>query len=160
MGTILFFIGVIGAIITFVGMLVVAAKKKQGVKTWAFTFAGFLVLLAIGSLFITTTTPDDGGQEAQQPTTQTKELSEAEKFAAENDISVQLAEDIEQALAKSEHAYDLSQIYQWTQIEGYAYGQRYTGWMDMEYVWVFYVNEDRLESIRQQVDLSFIYQAE
>ena len=143
----LIFIGGVGTLACLVG--VIADKKRR--KTWGLTMAGFLVVLAVGSLFL-----------PHEPTAQKEEvvLTEAEKFAKENGISVALAEDIEQALAQSEHSYDLSQVYKWTQIEDYAYGQRYTGWMDMEYMWVFYVNGDKLESIRQQKGLTFIYQAD
>lgn len=86
--------------------------------------------------------------------------TEIERFARENNLSVELATDIEYALSRSAHSYKLHNIYQWTQIEDYANGQRYTGWLDMEYVWVFYINGDKVESIRQKKDLSFIYQAE
>lgn len=147
----LLFISLVGIIVTLVGFLIQLAKKKPSKKSWGITMACFLMLFSISFIFL----PNDS-----EVTTEVKEKTEAEKFAKDNDISVELAESIEQALSQSEHSYTLSQVYNWEQIDDYAYGQRYTGWMNMEYVWVFYVKDDRLDSIRQQKGLSVIYQAE
>lgn len=95
--------------------------------------------------------------ETSLETQSTEQESEAEKFAKANDISVALAENIEQALAESVHSYSLSRIYEWKQIDDWSDGERYTGYMDMEYVWVFYVKGDSLESIKQQKGLSEIW---
>lgn len=150
----LLFISLVGIIVTLIGFIIQLARKKQSKKSWGVTMACFLVVFSVSCIFL----PNDESQKSEV-TTEVKEKTEAEKFAEENDISVELAESIEQALSESEHSYSLSQVYNWEQIDDYAYGQRYTGWLNMEYVWVFYVKDNSVDSIRQQKGLSYIYQA-
>ena len=150
----LLFISLVGIIVTLIGFIIQLARKKQSKKSWGITMACFLMVFSVSCIFL----PNDESQKSEV-TTEVKEKTEAEKFAEENDISVELAENIEQALSESEHSYSLSQVYNWEQIDDYAYGQRYTGWLNMEYVWVFYVKDNSVDSIRQQKGLSYIYQA-
>lgn len=92
------------------------------------------------------------------------ELTDAEKFAQENDISVELAQDIENALSQTDVPPSLNILNEWKQIDDYAEGQRYTGNIysnaqNRYYYMVFYVKDDKVESIRdQQNGLEFIYQ--
>lgn len=150
----LLFISLVGIIVTLIGFIIQLARKKQSKKSWGITMACFLMVFSVSCIFL----PNDESQKSEV-TTEVKEKTEADKFAEENDISVELAENIEQALSESEHSYSLSQVYNWEQIDDYAYGQRYTGWLNMEYVWVFYVKDNSVDSIRQQKGLSYIYQA-
>lgn len=93
----------------------------------------------------------------------TPELTDAEKFAEENSISVELAQDIENALSKTDVPPSLNKLNEWKQIEDYADGQRYTGWIysnvqEKYYYMVFYVNDDTVESIRDQKnELEYLY---
>lgn len=92
------------------------------------------------------------------------ELTDAEKFAQENGISVELAQDIENALSQTDVPPSLNILNEWKQVEDYAEGQRYTGNIysnvqERYYYMVFYVKDDRVESIRdQQNGLEFLYQ--
>lgn len=92
------------------------------------------------------------------------ELTDAEKFAQENGISVELAQDIENALSQTDVPPSLNILNEWKQIDDYAEGQRYTGNIysnaqNRYYYMVFYVKDDKVESIRdQQNGLEFIYQ--
>ena len=162
--------------VAFVVFLVLTIRKKPAKKTWGIiTLATVIVFGAAMGISIakdgvrpmekkeptvSTQPPVESTTEPTVITDEPKEETAAEKFARINDIPVALAEDIEYALSQSEHSYTLNQVYQWEQIDDYAYGQRYTGYMDLEYVWVFYVRDNKVESIRQQKGLSYIYQAE
>lgn len=92
------------------------------------------------------------------------ELTDAEKFAQENGISVELAQDIENALSQTDVPPSLNILNEWKQIDDYAEGQRYTGNIysnaqNRYYYMVFYVKDDKVESIRdQQNGLEFLYQ--
>jgi predicted small lipoprotein YifL len=96
----------------------------------------------------------------------TPELTDAEKFAEENSISVELAQDIENALSQTDVPPSLNKLNEWEQIEDYADGQRYTGWVystaqDKYYYMVFYVSGDTVEGIRDQKNgLEYLYQNE
>lgn len=156
--------------------IVLTIRKKPTKKAWGIiTLATVIVFGATMGISIakdevrpmekkeppvSTQPPVESTTEPTVVTDEPKEETAAEKFARINDIPVALAEDIEYALSQSEHSYTLNQVYQWKQIDDYAYGQRYTGYMDLEYVWVFYVRDNKVESIRQQKGLNYIYQAE
>ena len=92
------------------------------------------------------------------------EKTDAEKFAEENSISVELAESIENALSQTDVPSSLNKLNDWEQIEDYAEGQRYTGWIysnvqEKYYYMVFYVKDDTVESIRDQKNgLEYLYQ--
>lgn len=85
----------------------------------------------------------------------TPELTDAEKFAQDNGISVELAQDIENSLSQTDVPPSLNKLNEWKQIEDYALGQRYTGWIysnvqEKYYYMVFYVRGNEVESIRDQ----------
>ena len=92
------------------------------------------------------------------------EKTDAEKFAEENSISVELAQDIENALSQTDVPPSLNKLNEWKQIEDYADGQRYTGWIysnvQEKYSYMmFYVKDDTVESIRDQKNgLEYLYQ--
>lgn len=92
------------------------------------------------------------------------EKTDAEKFAEENSISVELAESIENALSQTDVPSSLNKLNEWKQIEDYADGQRYTGWIysnvqEKYYYMVFYVKDDTVEGIRDQKNgLEYLYQ--
>lgn len=94
----------------------------------------------------------------------TPELTDAEKFAQDNGISVELAQDIENALSQTDVPPSLNKLNEWKQIEDYADGQRYTGWIysnvqEKYYYMMFYVKDDTVESIRDQKNgLEYLYQ--
>lgn len=94
----------------------------------------------------------------------TPELTDAEKFAQDNGITVELAQDIENALSQTDVPPSLNKLNEWKQIEDYAEGQRYTGWIysnvqEKYYYMVFYVRDDTVESIRDQKNgLEYLYQ--
>ncbi|MCQ4894924.1 hypothetical protein [Anaerotruncus sp. DFI.9.16] len=100
----------------------------------------------------------------QQEQEEVVELTDAEKFAQENGISVELAQDIENALSQTDAPPSLNILNEWKQIDDYAEGQRYTGNIysnaqNRYYYMVFYVKDDKVESIRdQQNGLEFLYQ--
>lgn len=73
----------------------------------------------------------------EQSTTEEKEATEAEKFSQKNKVSLELAESLESVLEGIELTdkskvgvfhYDLTDIYEWKQIDDWAYGERYSGW--------------------------------
>lgn len=94
------------------------------------------------------------------------ELTDVEKFADENGISVELAQSIEDALSQTTVPPSLNKLNDWEQSEDYAEGQRYTGWVysnsqERYYYMVFYVQGDKVVSIRdQQNGLEYLYQSE
>lgn len=96
----------------------------------------------------------------------TIEKTDAEKFAEENGISVELAQSVEDALSQTDVPPSLNKLNDWKQIDDYAYGQRYTGWVysnvqEKYYYMVFYVQDDVVVSIRDQKNgLEFLYQTE
>lgn len=100
----------------------------------------------------------------QQEQEEVVELTDAEKFAQENGISVELAQDIENVLSQTDVPPSLNILNEWKQIDDYAEGQRYTGNIysnaqNRYYYMVFYVKDDKVESIRdQQNGLEFLYQ--
>lgn len=100
----------------------------------------------------------------QQEQEEVVELTDAEKFAQENGISVELAQDIENALSQTDVPPSLNILNEWKQIDDYAEGQRYTGNIysnaqNRYYYMVFYVKDDKVESIQdQQNGLEFLYQ--
>lgn len=103
----------------------------------------------------TTTTPTP----IQTPTPTIEPLvpTEAERFAADNDISVALTESLESVLIGMELAdssrlgvfhYELSDVYNFEQVDDWAEGQRYKMWMDMEHVWYAYCKGDAVVGVR------------
>lgn len=93
-------------------------------------------------------------------------MSEAELFANDNNISTTLAESVEDALAQCEAPDSLKSLKDWKQIGDYADGQRYTAWSysnknERYYDMTFYVKDDVVTSIRDQDNgLEFLYNSE
>lgn len=91
------------------------------------------------------------------------EKTDAEKFAEENGISVELAQSVEDALSQTDVPPSLNKLNDWKQIDDYALGQRYTGWVysnaqEKYYYMEFYVRGNEVESIRdQQNGGNFLY---
>lgn len=90
-------------------------------------------------------------------TSETETKTDTEKFAENNGVSVEFAESIETVLAGMELTdksrvgvfhYELSDVYNWKQIEDWAEGQRYSAWMAQEHIFYFYVKDDRIVSVR------------
>lgn len=88
---------------------------------------------------------------------ETETKTDTEKFAESNDVSVELAESIETVLTGMELTdksrvgvfhYELSDVYNWRQIEDWAEGQRYSAWMAQEHIFYFYEKDDRIVSVR------------
>lgn len=44
--------------------------------------------------------------------------------------------------------YDLSDVYDWKQIEDWANGERYSAYMDMEHIWYIYVKDNVVVGVR------------
>ena len=171
-------VSMIGLPIALIGFLVQFARRKESKKMWGIVTLVFLLLFVVS--FALTPTPDSSESEETQQVSEeetqessetetesetstvaeseTKEETAAEVFARENDISVELAESIEYALGQT--GYTLASAYEMKQIDDWAEGQRYTIYVSQQYVWVFYVKDDEVQSIRQQKGLEFIYQKE
>lgn len=88
---------------------------------------------------------------------ETETKTETERFAENNDVSVELTESIETVLAGMELTdksrvgvfhYNLSDVYNWKQIEDWAEGQRYSAWMAQEHIFYFYVKDDTVVGVR------------
>lgn len=95
---------------------------------------------------------------------ETETKTETEKFAENNDVSVELAESLETVLAEIDltdksrvgvFQYGLSDVYNWKQIEDWAEGQRYSAWMAQEHTFYFYVKDDRIVGVRDGHDNVF-----
>lgn len=93
-------------------------------------------------------------------TSSTASLTDAERFAEKNDVSIELAESLELALQKVSYGrrneYSLAQMYNFEKRDDWAFGQRYKVWADMEYVWIIYTKDDTVVSIRDS-RMDFIY---
>lgn len=93
----------------------------------------------------------------ERSTAEEKEATEAEKFSQKNKVSLELAESLESVLEGIELTdkskvgvfhYDLTDIYEWKQIDDWAYGERYSGYMDMEHIFYFYVTDNTVVGVR------------
>lgn len=78
--------------------------------------------------------------------------TKAEAFAEENGISVELAEDLEDVLSKTELdggvKHNLSSVKGWKQIDNWANGERYGAQLDWKNVYFFYVKDNKIVGIR------------
>lgn len=156
---------ILGCLAASIVFLIAGGLILKVRKHWAKNTGAILVIAGVACMiyFIVgvATAPSKSKTEADAAeVTPAAELTEAEEFAQDNGVSLALAQNIEYALSQSEHAYKLHQVYEWKQIDDWAEGPRYTGWMDMEYIWAFYVKGDKVVSIRDSNGLAFIYQAE
>lgn len=129
------FVCLIGIPVTLIGFLVQLVRKKPNKKTWGITLICFLAVFVV-CIAIT-------------PTPETTEEN--------NGISVSLAESLESVLVGMELTdksrvgifhYDLSNVYEWKQIEDWANAQRYSAYMDLEHVWYIYVKDDVVVGVR------------
>ncbi|MGI5849440.1 MAG: hypothetical protein ACOX8Q_05180 [Christensenellales bacterium] len=73
-------------------------------------------------------------------------LTEAEEFADEYGKSVEFAESLERKLSGT--GYDLSNVDSFKRVEDWASGERYSMWMNSEYVWYAYCTGDVVLNIR------------
>ena len=109
-------------------------------------------------MFVRLDEPAESGGETELPT-ESEVNTEVEEFAERNNMSVELVESLETVLAgmkltnKSRVGvfhYELSDVYNWKQIEDWAEGQRYSAWMAQEHIFYFYVKDDRIVSVRDR----------
>lgn len=168
-------ISMIGFPLSLIGFFIQLARKKPSKTVWGIIAICFVVVFVV-CMFLTPSSNDVSAPETEKVTESEKqepkteitesepaqsqeqvEQTEAEKFAKKNNISVGLAESLESALAGMELTdksrvgvfhYNLSHVYDWTQIEDWAYGERYSVYMDMEHVWYIYVKDDTVVGIR------------
>lgn len=166
------FVCMIGVPVTLIGFLFQLFRKKANKKQWGIALLAFLFVTMI--CFIVT--PISEEQEIEKPTTnesnttlqtttssaheeptEVKEKTDVEKFADKNDISIELAESLENVLVGMELTdkskvgvfhYDISDVYEWKQIEDWANGQRFSAYMDMEHVWYIYVTGNEVVGVR------------
>lgn len=151
------------------------ARKKQNKKAWGIAFVCLWAVLIVCVVNTPTSDQEDIVSEltetpvetSSKPTetpkakskkkTTNEEKTEAEEFAEENNVSVKLAESLETVLTGMELTdssrvgifhYDLSNVYNWKQIEDWADGKRYSAWMDMEHIWYIYVTDNTVVGVR------------
>lgn len=172
-GVITLFLAPVALIIT-----IVQAIRKKAYKKWLVIFGVccvcFTICLLVDIDNVSPTIPTDDKQqisETEQPTdepikeiepneTQSLEViekTEAEKFAEDNDISVELAQSIEYVLGEID--YSLSQAYNLEQTDDWAYGRRFKVWIDMEHICFFYCQGEEVVSLRSS-NGDFVWQAE
>ena len=85
------------------------------------------------------------------------EKNETEKFAEKYDVSIGLAESIDEVLSgmkltdKSRVGvfhYTISDVKSWKKLDDWAEGERYSGYMAEEHIWYFYIKDDLLVGVR------------
>lgn len=163
-----------GMIIALIGVVVQAIRKRK-IKIWVIVLIGCIIAFLVS--FAVTPTPDETeskapvvdetqqtgheditqSSESENTATEDIEKTEAEKFAEENNTSVELAESLETVLTGMELTdsskvgvfhYNLSHVYEWKQIDDWAEGERYSAYMDLEHVWYIYVKGDTVVGVR------------
>lgn len=128
-------------------------------KKFLFSLFGFICLITLIIIVVGVISHPD-----KQPGDD--ELSEVEIFARDNDISIFLAESIENALSRCEAPDSIKSLKEWKQIEDYSDGQRYTTWSystknERYYYMTFYVKNDEVVSIRDRDNgLDLLYNTE
>lgn len=170
-------ISMIGFPISLIGFFIQLVRRKPSKTVWGIIAICFVAVFVV-CMFLMPSSDEGSApeiteiteSEKQEPETETTESeseptqpqepveqTEAEKFAEKNDVSVELAESLESVLAGMELTdksrvgvfhYNLSHVYDWTQIEDWAYGERYSAYMDMEHVWYIYVKDDTVVGVR------------
>lgn len=168
----------IGIPVILIGFLVQLARKKPNKKAWGITLICFLAVFVVCVTLtptselreendkdvITTVQSSEENNAITDPVTSKSESTEepqqqteAEKFAENNGVSVSLAESLESVLVDIELTdksrvgifhYNLSNVYEWKQIEDWENGQRYSAYMDLEHVWYIYVKDDVVVGVR------------
>lgn len=142
-----------GGFILGVALLIITATRKKPKPVLIMVSIALALVCAIGFVVDIAVEPN------KNPTTtpQVEEKTELERFAENNDMSVELAESIETVLAgidltdKSRVGvfhYGLSDISNWKQIEDWAEGQRYSAYMAQEHTFYFYVKDDTIVGVR------------
>lgn len=181
------FVAFLGILPAFIGFIIQSIRKKPNKKRWGIAALCCLILFIVIPMpnskrpnnevsknttkvkvekkVVKETKPSAKKVKRKKPK---KEQSEVEKFAKDNNISVTLAKDLKKVLGEMELTdksrvgtfhYELSDVYEWERIEDWAEGRRYSGWMDMEHIFYYYVKDDRIVSVRTS-DGSFLYQVE
>ena len=126
-------------------------KKDIIIKSIAGVFS-IIVIVFVIYIFVQV----DKSQEKIESTTQ-YELSDVEKFAKDNNISIDLAKSIEYSLGQI--GFSLSQAYNPEQVDDWANGRRFKIWVNMEYILFFYCEEDEVVSIRKS-NGEFVWKAD
>lgn len=154
---------IVGAAISSIIFGIQLLRKRPSNKLWGIVAIFFIVALLISGLFL-----PDGPLSDSDEGEKVEKVSETEKFARDNNISVALAEDLKRVLGEMELTdksrvgafhYELSDVYDWQRVEDWAEGRRYSGWMDMEHIFYYYVKDDKIVSVRTS-EGDFLYQAE
>lgn len=160
-------VSMIGIPVTLIGFLIQVFRKKASKKAWCFALLVFLFIMVM--CFVVS--PVSEVQDVEEPTTQeqtsepstqekpteVKEKTDVEKFADKNDVSIELAESLENVLVGMKLTdttrvgvfhYDITDVYEWRQVEDWANGERYSAYMAMEHVWYIYVTGDEVVGVR------------
>lgn len=142
-----------GGFVLGVVLLILSATKKKSKPVLLVLSLAISLVCAIG--FVVDISIDPVKNEEQ--TSQVEEKTEIEKFAENNNVSVELAESLETVLAEIDLTdksrvgvfnYTLSDISNWKQIEDWAEGQRYSAYMAQEHTFYFYVKDDEIVGVR------------
>ena len=126
-------------------------KKDIIIKSIAGLFC-VIVLVFLIYVFVQV----DKSQEKIENTTQ-YELSDVEKFAKDNNISIDLAKSIEYSLGQI--GFSLTHAYKPYQVDDCANGRRFKILVNMEYILFFYCEEDEVVSIRKS-NGEFVWKAD
>ncbi len=162
-----------GVAVSIVVCIIQTIRKKKSKTAWGLAAicmtVGFIVCIILTpssppkKVPESTVAPEVSVPEeksTEQPTSEPTpevEKTEAEKFAEANGVSVELAESLETVLTGMELTdksrvgvfhYDLSDVYDWEQVEDWAEGQRYSAWMAQEHIFYFYVKENAVVGVR------------
>lgn len=182
-------IAFVGLIISLIAFIIQLLRRRQNKKQWGIAIVCFLIAFVILGALVPYNDPSDSNKRVEKVEKKTvekpkqtkkekkakpavkkqkKNLSETEKFAKDNNISVALAEDLKRVLGEMELTdksrvgafhYEISDVYDWQRVEDWAEGRRYSGWMDMEHIFYYYVKDDKIVSVRTS-EGDFLYQAE
>lgn len=182
-------ISFIGLIISLIAFIIQLLRRKANKKQWGIAIVFLLIAFLIAGALRPYYRSSDSSKRVEKVEKKTveepkqtkkekkakpavkkqkKKLSETERFAKDNNISVALAEDLKRVLGEMELTdksrvgafhYELSDVYEWERVEDWAEGRRYSGWMDMEHIFYYYVKDDKIVSVRTS-DGDFLYQAE
>jgi hypothetical protein len=113
---------------------------------------GFILIAAFIPMMIYACDSGDSENVAQE-----QEKTAVERFVEEYDVPVAFAESLEIALSNTR--YGINRVYSFKRVEDWAEGERYSMWMDMEYVWYAYCKGDEVVGIRDSRSNS-VYQAD
>jgi hypothetical protein len=134
-------------------LLIITATRKKPKPVLIMVSIALALVCAVGFVVDIAVEPVKNADS----TPQVEEQTEIEKFAENNDISVGLTESIETVLAGMELTdksrigvfhYELSDVYNWKQVEDWGEGQRYSAYMAQEHILYFYVKDDTVVGVR------------